>query len=56
VGSSDEELVEAIVALLEDPERRLREGTRARAHVSERYHVDAWTSWARSLLSASMGG
>jgi glycosyltransferase involved in cell wall biosynthesis len=49
VASTDEELVTAVVELLDDPERRAEEGAAARRHMARHYTAAAWSTWPATL-------
>ena len=49
VAATDDELVTAMVELLEDPERRGREGAAARRHMARHYTAEAWSDWPSTL-------
>jgi glycosyltransferase involved in cell wall biosynthesis len=49
VAAGDTEMVTAVVELLEDPERRAREGAAARRHMARHYTVGAWSDWPATL-------
>lgn len=53
VATTDAEFVESLVALLDDPDRRRREGDTARRHVLEHYGPSAWVDTVRRLLAVA---
>jgi len=52
VADTDSQMVSAVVDLLDDPERRSREGTAAQGHMARHYTAAAWSAWP-STLSAT---
>jgi glycosyltransferase involved in cell wall biosynthesis len=53
LGTTDDELVHAMVQLLEAPRRRTELAAAARDHVSEKYSDEAWRPTVADLLSAA---
>ena len=53
VATTDDELVTALVELLDDPGRREREGDAARLHMARHYTAGAWSTWPATLAAAA---
>ncbi|MDQ1423333.1 MAG: polysaccharide biosynthesis protein PslH [Acidimicrobiaceae bacterium] len=53
VVDDDEQLVEALVSILENPVERDRLGSAARDHVAAQYSVARWVPWATEVLTAA---
>jgi len=49
VTGSEAEMVTAVVELLDDPERRAREGAAAHDHMARHYTAAAWSAWPSTL-------
>jgi len=53
VADGDERFVDAVVELLDDPERRHDLGRRSREHFAETYTPGRWVGWAEQTLAAA---
>jgi len=51
VAESDSQLVTAVIELLDDPERRTREGVAAKRHMTRHYTAAAWSAWPSTLTA-----
>jgi glycosyltransferase involved in cell wall biosynthesis len=49
VAATDDEMVTAVVELLDDPRRRAREGAAAARHMARHYTAAAWSAWPSTL-------
>ncbi len=56
VAASDAEIAMSVVELLDDPERREREGAAARRHMALHYTAAAWAGWPAGLSRPSGSG
>ncbi|CAN5773847.1 hypothetical protein BH10ACT1_BH10ACT1_30890 [soil metagenome] len=56
VADHDDEVISALVGLLDDPDERRRLSQAGRAHVADQYSVERWVPWAAAILERPADG